>query len=356
MILKTLEFSRALNALSGVIPQKAVVPILDHVMISENADIVYVCGSDLEKFVSISLPAMDAFSVCLPFQLLSKTIQSLDSEYVELTKEGNEVKVVSGNSVFRMMSMPTDDFPKFPDMEQSYRVEMDKAYLQNAIKIVTPFSANDDLRPIFSGISLIFDKENVTFYASDSHVLMKVVCPAVSNEAFEVCVNKNVGKIMSYFEDEKVEVLVGDKFFGVRGDTVNYFSRRIEGVIPKFDTVWPQKNDVCEVKAMSNALMKDVNLASIYANKQSNLLKISFKNDEALIESQDVDFSTSSTVKHRCTVKGEMTIGLNSQKLVQILTTLKEYPIEMYMKDNKTAVVFKTIVAEGILMPMLYES
>ena len=149
---------------------------------------------------------------------------------------------------------------------------------------------------------------------------------------------------------------MSDKFFGVRGDTVNYFSRRIEGQIPRFDTVWPQKNDTCEVKAMSGALMKDVNLASIYANKQSNLLKISFKNDEALIESQDVDFSTSSTVKHRCTVKGEMTIGLNSQKLVQILTTLKEYPIEMYMKDNKTAVVFKTIVAEGILMPTLYES
>lgn len=356
MILKTQEFSRALNALSGVIPQKAVVPILDHVLISENADIVYVCGSDLEKFVSISLPVMDAFSVCLPFQLLFKTIQSLDSEYVDLTKNGNEVKITSGNSVFSMPFMPVDDFPKFPDVEDSFRVEMDKAYLQNAIKIVTPFSANDDLRPIFSGISLIFDKENVTFYASDSHVLMKVVYPAVSNEAFEVCVNKNVGKIMSYFEDEKVEVLVGDKFFGVRGDTVNYFSRRIEGVIPSFDKVWPNENDICKVEAMSNALMKDVNLASIYTNKQTPMLKITFKNDEALIESKDVDYSTSSTIKHKCKVEGEMTIGLNSQKLVSILSTLKEYPITMYMKDNKTAVVFKTIVAEGILMPMMYES
>ena len=356
MILKTQEFSRALNALSGVVPQKSVVPILDHVMITVKNETVYVCGSDLEKFVSISIPAQDAFPVCLPFQLLSKTVQSLDSEYVELNQSGYEVKIISGNSVFSMPFMPVDDFPKFPDVENSFRVEMDKAYLQNAIKIVSPFSANDDLRPIFSGISLIFDKENVTFYASDSHVLMKVVYPAVTDEAFDVCINKNVGKVISYFEDEKVEVLVSDKFFGVRGDTVNYFSRRIEGQIPRFDTVWPQKNDTCEVKAMSGALMKDVNLASIYANKQSNLLKISFKNDEALIESQDVDFSTSSTVKHRCTVKGEMTIGLNSQKLVQILTTLKEYPIEMYMKDNKTAVVFKTIVAEGILMPMLYES
>ena len=51
-----------------------------------------------------------------------------------------------------------------------------------------------------------------------------------------------------------------------------------------------------------------------------------------------------------------MTIGLNSQKLIPILTALKEYPIELYMKDNRTAVVFKTIVAEGILMPMMYES
>lgn len=356
MILKTQEFSRALNALSGVVPQKSVVPILDHVMITVNNETVYVCGSDLEKFVSISIPAQDAFPVCLPFQLLSKTVQSLDSEYVELNQSGYEVKIISGNSVFSMPFMPVDDFPKFPDVEDSFRVEMDKTYLQNAIKTVMPFAANDDLRPVLSGIILVFDKDTVTFYASDGNVLMRVSYPVVTDEAFDVCVNRSIGKIIPFFEDEKVEIMVSDKFFGVRGDTVNYFSRRIEGQIPRFDTVWPKDNDTCEVKALAGALVKDVNLASIYANKQSNLLKVTFRNDEALIESRDVDYSTSSTVRHRCTVKGEMTIGLNSQKLVQILTTLKEYPIEMYMKDNKTAVVFKTIVAEGILMPMLYES
>lgn len=355
MILRTQEFSRALNALSGVVPQKSVVPILDHVLIQENADTIYVIGSDLEKFVSIILPTQEAFSVCLPFQLLSKTVQSLDSEYVELVKNGNEVKVTSGNSVFSMPFMPVEDFPSVPDMSSCKRIEMDKAYLQNAFKIAIPFSSSDELRPIFTGISLLFDKENVTFYASDGNVLMKVVYPAVSEESFGVCVNKNIGKVISYFEDENVEILVSDKFFGVRGSSVNYFSRRIEGNIPNYESVWPKDNTTCEVKALSGALMKDVNLASIYANKQSNLLKLSFKDNEALIESQDVDFSTSSTVRHRCTVKGEMTIGINSQKLVQILSSLKEYPIEMFMKDNKTAVVFKTIVAEGILMPMIYE-
>ena len=348
MILKTTDLSNALKALSGVIPPKSPVPIVENVFIKKHTDnSVYVLGTNLETFMCLSMLAEEPEDILLPFALFSKTVQSISSEYIEIN--GGQIK--AGNSVFNIQPMNHEDFPQLPSLVDGKTIELSRTHFQSALQTVVPFVATDDLRPVLSGINIVLDEDKMKVYGSDGSVLMRVEIPVRYSETLEATINKGFARMVQFFNDD-IELVVTDKQICLRDEETTMFSRRIEGVMPKFDTVFPNIKDRCKVKGLADAMLKSFNLAAIYANKNSNQLKVTVS-DCMLIESQDLDYSVSSSVKHNCEIEGTAMVGLSSQKIVPVLQVMKTLPIEMYIGDSDKSVYFQSSLCDGVIMPML---
>ena len=348
MILKTVELNNALKALGGVISPKSVIPIVENVLFRKETDnSISLHGTNLDTYICMKIIAEKPETVLLPFTLLFKTTQSVNSEYVEIN--GGQIK--AGNSVFNMQPIPFEDFPSIPSLDGGYRLEISRTHLQSAIQAVVPFVASDDLRPVMSGINIIVNDRRMRVYGSDSHVIVRVNIPVNLDESFSATINKTFAKMIQFF-NEDIELIVTNKQVCMRDGETTLFSRRIEGSMPDFDSVFPNINNTCVVKGLADSMLKSFNLAGIYANKNSNLLKVSV-NDSMLIESQDLDFSVSSSVKHQCEVEGNAVVGLSSQKIIPVLQVLKTLPVELYIGEPSKAVYFKSSLCDGLIMPML---
>jgi DNA polymerase-3 subunit beta len=348
MILKTTDLNNALKALSGVIPQKSPVPIVENVFIKKHTDnSVYVLGTNYETFMCLSMLAEEPEDILMPFGLFFKTVQSISSEYIEIN--GGQIK--AGNSVFNIQPMNHEDFPQLPSLVDGKTIELSRTHFQSALQTVVPFVATDDLRPVMSGINILVEDEMMKVYGSDATVLMRVEIPVNYHEKLEATINKNFARMVQFFNEE-IELIVTDKQICLRDEETTMFSRRIEGVMPKFDTVFPNIKNSCVVKGLADTMLKSFNLAAIYANKNSNLLKVTVS-DCMLIESQDLDFSVSSSVKHNCEIDGSAMVGLSSQKVVPVLQVMKTLPVEFYIGDPNRAVYFKSSLCDGLIMPML---
>jgi len=110
---------RVIQVLQGVIGSKSMLPILSHVILETGSDGTKMIASDLELWISCSLPAevIEEGGNSIPGRRLFSILKELPDGTHELeTGEGNEIKITSPRSFFRMKGLPREEFPAPPEL------------------------------------------------------------------------------------------------------------------------------------------------------------------------------------------------------------------------------------------------
>ena len=168
---------KTLNAASKVVPIKNSLPILSHVLIKVENNIVTLFATNLESALAINLPAsVESDGVTtVSLKMLRDAITHVTSQSVVLEFVGDSLSVISPKSKATFMTMPANDFPTIPakDATASF-IEINSTDLFNAIALVAFSCASDEAKPVYTGVLVSFLSNTLTLATTDGFRLSEI--------------------------------------------------------------------------------------------------------------------------------------------------------------------------------------
>ena len=110
--------AKYLQMLQGIIERKHTIPILSNILIDATDKGFFLIATDLDVGMKIQCEAKieENGSITIPGKRLNDIFRELpQGSEVEIMVEGNNlVNISSGTSLYRVVGLPSEDYPSFP--------------------------------------------------------------------------------------------------------------------------------------------------------------------------------------------------------------------------------------------------
>jgi DNA polymerase III subunit beta len=232
---------------------RSAMPSLGGILVTATAGSVELRSTDMEIGLSLALDAdVDTEgSALLPGRLLVDVVRSLPSGEtvaVELRPEQRDVEITAGTARFHLRILPTEDFPRLPQLEGE-TITMPAGAFAETVERVARAASRDEVRPILTGILVSAEEKTLTMVATDSYRLS--VKHTELEEPVSQAIEANVparalrelARIVASEEAEQVEIALPGNQVLFRAGGVVLSSRLIEGQFPSYRQLIPESFD-----------------------------------------------------------------------------------------------------------------
>ena len=234
-----------------------------------------------------------------------------------------------GRSKFTLPLLPDSDYPALPDMPPRAGKTSGSAFGQAVAQTFVATSKSDTM-PLFTGIRMEIDGENLTLAATDRYRLAVrelTWSPEAVGFSREVVVPGrglfDVARSLSGAEFVHLDLAGderGERSLGVEGDHRRFTTRLLDGNFPKFRDLLPQEFS-SSVRADTGELAEAIKRVSLVAERNMPVrLRISDGEIELTVGAQD---ETQAVEAVEADLDGEaMTIAFNPAFLLEGLGAL----------------------------------
>ena len=150
------------------LPTRPSVPVLSGLKLEASDGTLTLSGFDYETSARVSVPAQvtDEGAALVSGRLLAEIARALPAHPVDVSDEGGRVVLLCRSSRFTLQTLPLDEYPSLPDLPGATgRVRGD--LFADAVAQVAIAAGRDDMLPVFTGLRLEIDGENLTLAATD---------------------------------------------------------------------------------------------------------------------------------------------------------------------------------------------
>lgn len=293
--------------------------------------------------------------------------RNMNIEYC--TQNGENVK--KGN--VSLVYFGADDFVRAAQPDNaSLHISLPMATFKNVLSHAGKFVDNSELRPVMCGlcIDVAEDRSDVTFVASNGHVLIKLIHtnnPETGGSDFfrdgtpgKMLVHSSYFKTLSIFEDcEDIDIECNGNMLRFTSGDITFVCKKVEGQYPNYNSVIP-KNNPYKVVVDKRELASVVKRVALFASESSNLIML--KKDGMFLDicAQDLDFSMSATDQvliNDSTCPEDYSIGFKASSLLDVLAPIPDDSICLHLSDPSRAAVItaneSSPRALTLLMPMI---
>lgn len=334
-----------LSAINGVIASNPIVPILENFLFSLDGSTLTVTASDMQTVMTTELEveSRDKGAIAIPARLILDTLRSLPDQpiSVNVDEETFGTELVTSNGRFKLAGENSLDFPRVPQVNRNFSVEMDSNSLGSAIANTIFATSTDDLRPAMTGVYVQLTEEHTTFVATDGHRLIRYRREDVKspNSTTMILPRKALNLLKSSLPNEtmpvKAEFSNSNAFFSF--GNIKMICRLIDERYPDYENVIPQNNPN-KLLIERTELLSSLKRISIYSNKTTHQIRLKIANDEMVISAEDLDYSNEATEKLSCEYKGEdMEIGFNAKFLIEMLNNLSAKTVSLELSQPNRA-------------------
>lgn len=358
---------KELQAVSGVLNASNALPILDDFLFKLNKTELNVYASDLETTIrtTVTVDAKDSGEITIPAKLLIEMLKSFADQPLTFIVDNAKfsIEINSDSGKYKIAGHDGEEFPKMVAVESPTRLEMDSDMLVSAINKTIFAVANDDLRPVMSGVFCNFTPKEVTFVATDAHKLVKYIRPLEGGGAdnaviigkkpltlLKNIVSAKVGKVTVEYNKTNASFTVAN---------VQLTCRLIDGKYPNYDAVIPKENPN-QLTLDREAFLNSLKRVSILSNKTTHQVRLKIAGNALTLSSEDLDFSSEAQERIPCQYVGDdMEIGFNSRFLLDMLTNLDTDEVKVGLSTpNRAGVITPSPQKDGedilmLVMPVM---
>ena len=360
-------FLKSLSHAYGIIEKKTTLPILSNILLEARDSKIRITATDLDiiyieeiTLKELKVEGSTTTSAVILYDILRKLEPNAK---VELSLQNvNKLKLVSGNSKFNLLCLPSDNFP-LPDediKQKTFEISSQKILkLLNKTKISI---SNDETRHYLNGIYLhkinIENKSFLSSVATDSHRLSSSRLEIDSNTDFESIIlpKKTIFQLISLLEQSTSAIKISNNKSKIKFeiDSGVLISKVIDGRFPDYSKVVPKDNvKILQIKLneFKNSIERVITVSSdrkegLKMNISKDFLQLSVNspNSGEGIENINVKFNSD-----------DMDISFNSRYLIDIASQIENDLIIINLKDAASPVLIKDMSDKNsfhVVMPM----
>ncbi len=369
-VVSSTELLNHLQAISKVINTKNTLPILDNFLFKLEGNSLEITASDLETTLITRLKlenVSESGAIAVPAKFLTEYLSKFSEQPLtfDIDNATFSIRIHSETGESNIMGYDWEDFPQLPELKQDMvsplRVPAE-VVLQGVAKTIFA-TGDDELRPVMNGIFVEMTEDNLTFVASDSHMLVRYRRNDVKADKAGsfILPKKPAGLLRTVLAKEQgdVEIMFDDKNAQFRLSDYTMVCRLVEGTYPAYNSVIPVENPnkmIIDRVEFLGSLRR----VAMFTNQATNLVKIELKGNGMTIFAQDIDFSIAGHETLKCQYDGDnMNIGFKADFLAEILANLSSGDISLEMSDPSRASLVLPVQSEiegedvlMLIMPM----
>src|SRR5260221_1094805 len=170
------NLQEGLLAVASSVPAKPPLPALSNTLLEAGKDSLRLSGTVLDVAVSTTVPAEidEEGAITLPAKKLSDIARELPAASVRISSAGEQrVLVECGKSRFRLLGLPKDEFPSFPQVKFDHAWKTPAKDLHKLIGHVAFAVSTEESRPILNGVLWELRKDRMRMVATNGHRLAR---------------------------------------------------------------------------------------------------------------------------------------------------------------------------------------
>ncbi len=357
------ELLRPLQIVNSVIERRQTLPILANALLRIGNGSITLVGTDLEveMVISAALANGGDGEATLPARKLLDICRTLpENAEITLETEGDQVKLNSGRSRFRLSTLPVSDYPSLEDMAVQKSVEVTEGNLKRLIERTHFAMAQQDVRYYLNGLMMEFADGRIRAVATDGHRLALNECEArvSGGEMQQIIVpRKGVVELQRLLEDSDgvVKLEVGTNHLRVKVRDVSMTSKLIDGRFPEYERVLPaqcNKHLIVDRDLLRDALTR----TSILSNEKYRGVR--FNIDDGILRAQAHN-PEQEEAEEEIEVEYEgaaIEIGFNAGYVLDALNAVVTEKIKMELSDpNSSCLILpheEAMISKYVVMPM----
>ena len=336
---------QGLNIAGRTVAQKSNLTVIEGILcIAGNG--LSLTGYNMETAITYDIEAEvpDPGRCILPARLFGDIIRRLpEGPVTVVVDETYKVSIRSGYASFTISAETAEDYPKLPDVNDGRPVLIPQGQLKNLISGTIFAVAENQGRPIHTGVKFEVTGDAITTIAVDGFRLarrtyhpeedtgrtMEFVVPAPAL--------KEVEKILTDSE-ENASFTLGPKhiLFQVGGATV--VCRLLEGEFLDWRKVVPTNCPIQLVAAVSDLASSVERVGLIVSEKYKSPVRCVFGNQELLMRTS----TTIGAAEDKCAIAGdgkELEIGFNVRYLADALKAIPTEEVTLELTNGLSPIV-----------------
>jgi DNA polymerase-3 subunit beta len=361
VVIQTKELAYILNFAVSVVEKRNVASELSNVKLVAKDGNLEIGATDLDLYLNQNIGAeviAEGYST-VSTQTLSEIVRKIPDKEIRLKQEdGSEYLQVIGNSCkFDLLTLPVAKFPEMEDVEAESSLTVSCVELARVLEYTSFAMSNEETRYNLNGIYLHVNKGVVASAATDAHrfSIAASTIDAKANDFGVIVPRKTVGELLKIVKDAKninsdISISLGTNKVKFACNNIILISKLIDGTFPDYESFIPANNEnklVINTKLLADAIDRvatvtvDKFRAIKLVLKDSNLT-ITASGEAKGAANEVIDFS--SEKEKFCNFSGTgLTIGFNPRYIMDVLGTLKEDQVQLYLNDASSPVLIKTL-------------
>ena len=354
-----------LNLIQGVIEKKSTIPILSNILIDAVGDHLDLTASDGDITIRCGCSAAVAVegTTTIAARRIFDIVRLLpENSEIELTLlENNRMEMRSGNSHYKIVAIPKDDFPVIPETAPTIAA-ISGTLLEKMIQRTIFAITQEESRYSLNGSLLVLQPDSLNMVATDGHRLALVSknmeIPGIEEEVKALIPRKTLTALLKIINGQDLVVEFGrnDNHLFFSAGNKRIVSRILVGQFPNYELVIPRENDklvVVGAKEFGDGIKR----AAIMSDEKLKLIKLSFSTGELELSAISTDAGESREVVPIEFEGEKLSIGFNSQYLLDFIGACGVDSVSIAIKDSDTQGLLRPVGSDDfeyryVAMPM----
>lgn len=340
-------FQDALNQVQHVVSTRTTLPILSNVLIEADELGLQLSTTDLDVTITKRVAAKVAKtgSTTLPARRLASIVRELPTTEIDFeVNADNAATVRSGPSFFKILGLPSSEFPVIGEFGEAKEFTIDQKLLRDALRKTSYAISTDETRYVLNGVNCIIGEGMLTLVATDGRRLAMVEqdleFPA-GNESSVIIPTKAVNELQRLLENAgelKVAISDSQASFELNGSLL--ITKLIEGNYPNFRQVIPGQANY-RVTVEREVLQSAVKRVSLLVNEKTNSIKFAFEDNRLAISANSPEIGEAEEVIDVRYDGPRIVVAFNPEFVMAPLRNLDQDEIFIDLIDESSPGVIK---------------
>ena len=341
------ELLQELTATQGVVERKTTIPILSNFLFEAAGDSLAITATDLDLSLRTRCRAtVKKEGACtVPARKLYDYVKLLPDVDLSLKLlENHWINIRAGRSSTKMVGMARANFPALPNFPTTNVVRIPVTLLHTMIAKTIFAISNEESRYTLSGALLVLKPESIAMVATDGHRLAHIenseakfdvtgerrplIPKKAMHELMSLLQGQGEGDVVEFAEDEST------LFFRIGNRLLT--ARKLTGQFPNYEAVLPR-----EVPKSVTVRCEDVSAAiqrvAQFADERSGAIRLKLDKNEMRLLANSNEMGEAEDIIEIVYSSDPLTIGFNSQYLLDFLKATSGGEVRFEFKDAQSA-------------------
>ncbi len=343
----------SLQQLSKAVPPRSTLPILSAVLFESFDGILELRTTDLGISITIklSIESNEKTKIAIPINKLTEITHEMPEGNIDFEiSDIGKVIIKSAYGQYTIMGESAENYPSKQVITDAKGITLQSDLFQKIIDQTTYAVSREEIKPALQGVYFHVNENSLRAVSTDGHRLVRYTINDLVAGDFKgdvIIPAKFLSIIKNYLPANKeVNLLMDANHVKIVLDNTIISTRIIDQKYPDYENVIPKDNDkkVLIDKAEFSASVRRV---SIFSNKSTRQIKLSFSENTVTISTEDPENITTGNESIQCKYSGDpLTIGYNAAYLREVL---------MHQGGEEILIKLKTSVNAGIFVPQKSE-